>query len=416
MQAEILTIGDEILIGQIVDTNSAWMGQKLNEAGINVKQITSVSDNEQHIINALNEAKQRADIILITGGLGPTKDDITKHTLCNYFNSGLIFNEDVYKQVEYLFKIRGREVTAINRKQAEVPSNCTAIANTVGTAPGMWFEEEEKIFMSMPGVPFEMKAMMEKEVIPRLIKKFKTPFIFHKTILTQGIGESFLADLIADWEDGLPAHIKLAYLPSPGMVRLRLTGRGESEKIKAEVIKQYQSVAPLIEKYVFGYDSETLESVIAQLLTSKKQTIACAESCTGGYLSHRITSVPGSSNYFMGSVIAYDNSIKEQFLDVDPELIRVRGAVSEPVVIAMAESVKRKFKTEYAIATSGIAGPAGGSTEKPIGTVWIGISTPEVTFAKCFRLGDNRMRIIQVAADTALNMLRKELSGKTIDV
>lgn len=409
MNAEIITIGDEILIGQIVDTNSAWMAKQLNDIGINIKQITSVSDNAQHIVNALDEAQTRADIILMTGGLGPTKDDITKLTLSKYFNSPLVFDENTYKNVETLFRIRGKEVSPVNRKQAEVPDKCTPIPNKSGTAPGMWFNQNGKVFVSMPGVPFEMKTMMEHEIIPRLKKQFNTPFIYHKTILTQGIGESMLAEMIEKWEDNLPAHIKLAYLPSPGMVRLRLTAKGDSEKIKQEVEEEWLKVKPLIEHVVYGYENEKLEEIVGRLLREKKQTLSIAESCTGGYLSHLITSVSGCSDYYFGSLVSYANSIKENYLEVDSETLRIHGAVSEPVVLAMATHVKEKFKTGYAIATSGIAGPSGGTAEKPVGMVWIAISTPQKTFAKCIRLGDHRLRNIQVASDTALNMLRKEL-------
>jgi nicotinamide-nucleotide amidase len=409
MQAEIITIGDEILIGQIVDTNSAWMAQQLNDIGINIKQITSVSDDEQHIINALNEAKNRADIIFMTGGLGPTKDDITKNTLCKYFKTKLVFNEKAYAAVEYQFKIRGKEVTPVNRKQAELPESCTAVYNKNGTASGMWFENDGKHFISMPGVPFEMKAMMENDVLPLLKQKFKTPFIYHKTVLTQGAGESFLAEMIENWEDNLPPHIRLAYLPSPGAVRLRLTAKGDSEKIKQETEEQVIKLKHIIEKYIYGYDDETLEGIVGKLLRDKKQTVSTAESCTGGYISHLITSVEGSSDYYIGSIISYANSIKENFLNVDAATIENDGAVSEPVVLAMAKTLKEKFNTDYSIAVSGIAGPGGGSAEKPVGTVYIAIATPQKVFAKSFRFGNNRMRNIHVSGQTALNMLRKEL-------
>lgn len=409
MNAEIITIGDEILIGQVVDTNSAWMAQKLNDIGIDVKQITSVSDNEEHIINSLNHARKRADIIFITGGLGPTKDDITKNTLCKYFNTTLVFDEKAFAAVEYQFKIRGKEVTATNRKQAELPESCTPVYNKNGTASGMWFEEKGKNFISMPGVPFEMKAMMEDDILPQLKKKFKTPFIYHRTVLTQGAGESFLADMIENWEENLPGHIKLAYLPSPGAVRLRLTAKGNAEKIKEETEDQVNKLKYIIEKYIYGYDDNSLEEITGNLLKEKKQTLSTAESCTGGYIAHLITSVPGSSEYFIGSIVSYANRIKENFLNVSSDILNNHGAVSEPVVLAMAKSVKEKFSTDYSIAVSGIAGPSGGTAEKPVGTVWIAIATPEKVFAKSFRFGNNRLRNIQVSGQTALNMLRKEL-------
>jgi len=409
MLAEIITIGDEILIGQVVDTNSAWMAQQLNDIGIDVKQITSVSDSEQHIINTLNQAKLRADIILITGGLGPTKDDITKNTLCKYFNTKLVFDEKAYAAVELQFKIRGKEVTPVNRKQAELPENCKAVYNKNGTASGMWFEEGGKVFISMPGVPFEMKAMVENDVIPLLKQKFKTPFIYHKTVLTQGAGESFLADMIETWEENLPPHIKLAYLPSPGAVRLRLTAKGNAEKIKEETGEQVNKLKRIIEKYIYGYDDETLEEIIGKLLKEKKQTLSTAESCTGGYIAHLITAVAGSSDYFMGSIVSYANRIKENLLNVDADLLEQYGAVSEQVVLAMAKNVKEKFNTDYSIAVSGIAGPGGGTVQKPVGTVWIALATPEKVFAQNFRFGNHRFRNILVSSQTALNMLRKEL-------
>ncbi len=410
--AEIITIGDELLIGQVVDTNSAWMGQKLNEIGIKVHQKTAISDNEEHIITALNEAKQRADIILITGGLGPTKDDLTKYTLCKYFKSNLRFDDLVFLDIEKIFRSRGKEVTDTNRGQAEVPEKCTVIRNSRGTAPGMWFEQDEKIIVSMPGVPNEMKTMMEKDVLNMLKVKFKTPFIIHKNILTQGIGESFLSDMIEEWENNLPQNIKLAYLPSFGLVRLRLTATGENEielrkQVEAEVVK----VRSIAGEFIYGYDDDTLEALIGKLLKEKKQTLSTAESCTGGYIAHRITTVPGSSEYYIGSLVPYSNKIKEDFLDVETEILKTKGAVSEDVVKKMAEHIKDKFQTDYAIACSGIAGPSGGTSEKPIGTVWIAIATPKEVVTRKLQLGENRERVIMETSLNALNMLRKILVG-----
>jgi len=410
---EIITIGDELLIGQVIDTNSAWIGQKLNDIGIKVHQITSVSDNEQHILSALKEAKQRAEIILITGGLGPTKDDITKFALCKFFKSNLRFDEDVFMQVEKLFKARGREVTEVNRKQAEVPEKCEVIPNSQGTAPGMWFDDHGKIFISMPGVPYEMKSMMEASILPKLKNLFSGGAIVHKTIWFQGIGESFLSDMIEKWELALPSNIKLAYLPSAGILRLRLTATGTDEnelhdQIKQEVKKLYG----LADDFIFGEDDDSLEKVTAKLLTEKNLTISTAESCTGGYIAHRITTVPGSSAYYMGSVVAYDNSIKENFLDIDYSLIGLYGAVSEEVVIGMANSVKNKFRTDFAIACSGIAGPSGGTETKPVGTVFLAIAHPNGLFTRKLQLGSERERIIRETALHALNNLRKILIGK----
>lgn len=409
MLAEIITIGDEILIGQIVDTNSAWIGQQLNLVGVKVHQITSVSDSRQHILDAIKDASKRVQIVLITGGLGPTKDDITKVTLAEYFKTTLRFDEEAFKDVEHLFKIRGREVTAINRRQAEVPANCITLYNKVGTAPGMWFDENGVVIVSMPGVPYEMKYLMQNQVIPRLQAKFKTPFILHRTLLTQGIGESFLSELIADFEDSLPSNFKLAYLPAAGSVRLRLTAIGDEQLVKSEMNRLVDDLSERIKEYLFGYEEETLESIIGKVLIDKKLTISTAESCTGGFLSHLITAVPGSSAYYMGSTITYSNESKTELLGVPSELVQKFGAVSEEVVCAMAEGVKAKFKTDCSLATSGVAGPGGGSELKPVGTVWIAVSTPKGTFAKKVLLGDNRLRTIQVASATAINMLRKTL-------
>jgi len=416
MEVEIITIGDEILIGQIVDTNSAFIGQQLNLNGISVKQITSVSDSREHILKALAEAQSRADIVLITGGLGPTKDDITKKTLCEYFNTTLRFDENVYEDVESIFETYGKQVTPINRLQAEVPANCEVIRNKNGTAPGMWFEEKGKIYVSMPGVPYEMKVLMIEEVIPKIKSKFKLPSIFHKTVLTQGIGESSLAEIIADWEDSLAVlNIKLAYLPAPGMVRLRLSTKGADENMIVEnVEKKIEELKELISEYIYGYEVfgkeiETLEEIVGKKLCETGKTIATAESCTGGYISHLITKVPGSSVYYMGSIISYSYDIKESELGVPKNILEKDGAVSKAVVEQMAKAIREKYKTDYSISASGIAGPGGGTDEKPVGTVWIAVATPNKVISQKFLFGSNRLRNIQKTADAALNMLRKEL-------
>ncbi|MBL0064078.1 MAG: competence/damage-inducible protein A [Bacteroidetes bacterium] len=410
--AEIITIGDELLIGQVIDTNSAWMGQKLNSIGVKVKQITSVSDDADHIIAALNEARKRADLIFITGGLGPTKDDITKITLCRYFNSSLRFDEKSFEVITEIFKARGRGVTDTNRKQAEVPSNCEVLLNKWGTAPGMWFDDEGKVFVSMPGVPYEMKGIMENEVLPRLINRFKLPPIQHRTILTQGIGESNLSDLISSWEDKLPPYMKLAYLPSPGMVRLRISANGTNESaLRSEMESEVKKLISIAGEYIYGFEEEKLESIIGELLRQQGKTLSTAESCTGGYIAHKITTIPGSSDYYIGSVIAYANRIKEKFLDVDPNIFEVHGAVSEQAVKAMAAHVKEKFGTDYSIACSGIAGPGGGTEEKPVGTVWLALATPEQVITRKFLLGRVRERVIMEASQHALNLLRKALVG-----
>lgn len=409
MLAEIITIGDELLIGQVIDTNSAWIAEQLNMIGIRVHQITSISDNQEHILKTLREASKRAHLLLITGGLGPTKDDITKQTLCKYFDTSLVFSEEAYKNIENLFYHRGVAVTEINRLQAMVPANCRVLPNVNGTAPCMWFEKEGCIYISMPGVPFEMKAIMEQGVIPQLQDK-QHQVIIHRTILTEGVGESMLASIIESWEDALPEFIKLAYLPQPGMVRLRLTAYGTNRKVLQEAInKAEKELLPLAGKYIFGFDDDTMESVVGQLLRQKGMTLSTAESCTGGAIAHLITSIAGSSDYFKGSVVAYSNEVKENFLGVPSKTLINHGAVSEQTVKAMAEGIRERFATDYSIAVSGIAGPGGGTDEKPVGTTWIAVATPTGTYARKFLLGDHRGRNIRKASMAALNLLRGKL-------
>ena len=414
MLAEIMTIGDELLIGQVVDTNSAWIGQQLSLAGIQVKQISSVSDDPAHIVKALDEAQGRADIILITGGLGPTKDDLTKKTLREYFGMGWRMDEEVLKNVTRIFAAFGREVTEINKLQAQVPDGCITLMNKKGTAPGMWFEHNGKVFVSMPGVPFEMKALVSESVLPMLKQKFGLPVIIHKTILTQGIGESMLAERIEEWEDSLAAeNIKLAYLPAASMVRLRLSATGtDREKLQLAVDRKVQEVLPLINSYVYGYDDQQLEKVVGDLLLEKKQTVSTAESCTGGMIAHMITSVPGSSAYFQGSIISYANEIKMDQLGIPAGLLAQYGVVSEECVRMMAQHMREKFRTDYAVATSGIAGPGGGTEEKPVGTVWIAIAGPDKTYSKKFRFGGDRERNILASSITTLALLRKMILGE----
>ena len=414
MLAEIITIGDEILIGQVVDTNSAWIAQELNLIGFKVKQITSVSDERQHILTALKEAESRANLVLITGGLGPTKDDITKDALCEYFNSKLVFHQEAYENLERLFKRRNNKIMEVNRKQADLPHNCQPLKNIEGTAYGMWFEKETKVFVSMPGVPYEMKTIMAHEVLPRIKKHFKTPSIIHRTVLTQGVGESVLAEIISVWEDALPSYIRLAYLPSPGIVRLRLSAIGENyQELSKEIDIKIKELQQLIPEYIFGYDLEKLEEIIGKLLIARKATLSTAESCTGGYIAHLITSVPGSSEYFIGSIVPYANQIKEEELGVNKEDLIGYGAVSQQVVEKMALDIKNKYKTNYAIATSGIAGPTGGTPEKPVGTVWIAIASPQRIVSRKLLLGQNRERNILITALSALNLLRKEINDET---
>ncbi len=410
MQAEIITIGDEILIGQVIDSNSAFIADKLNLVGIKVKQISSIADDREHILKALKEASLRADLVLITGGLGPTKDDITKFTLCEYFDTELVFHEDIFKKIAERFKKLNYPALESNKRQADLPKNCTVIPNLKGTASGMWFEKKGVSYVSMPGVPFEMKPMLENGVIPLIKEKFKLPVIVHRTILTHGLGESFLAEKIKDWENALPKNLKLAYLPSPEHLRLRLSifgkDRNELEKILDE---EEQKLKSYIANYIFGHNKQNLQEVVGSLLTKVNGTIATAESCTGGNVARLITSVSGASAYFKGAIIAYSNEIKEKVLNVNPNEIENDGAVSESVVKQMAIGAKKALNTDYAIATSGIAGPGGGTDEKPVGTVWIAVAGPDKVFAKKFIFGHDRDINIRRASSTALDSMRRLL-------
>ncbi|MCB9190587.1 MAG: competence/damage-inducible protein A [Flavobacteriales bacterium] len=410
MKVEIITIGDEILIGQIVDTNSAWMATELNQIGAKVERIVTISDDMDEIISALRDAEERADLVLITGGLGPTKDDVTKKALAQYFDCGFTFHPDIAEHIARLFARFGKEITEINRLQAELPSACEPLQNDQGTAPGMWFEKNRTVFVSMPGVPYEMKGIMLNHVFPRVRAKFNTPIILHRTILTMGMGESWLSEKIEEWESSLPSGFKLAYLPSPGRVRLRISAYGnQSDRLESLLESEVQKLLSIIPELVYGFDNETIESVVGQLLRSAGQTVATAESCTGGLIAHKITSVTGASDYFLGSIVSYSNEVKVNSLGVSENVLKEFGAVSEQVVRQMAEGVRKQLKTDFGIATSGIAGPDGGTDEKPVGTVWIAVSGPSKTIAKRFQFGHNRGRNIEISANTALNMLRKEL-------
>lgn len=408
--AELLTIGDEILYGQIVDTNSQWMSAELDKIGVRVIRKTTVGDQEDEILTALAEAETRADIILITGGLGPTSDDLTKPCLARYFNCELAIHEEALAEVTEFFKSRGRELTEINRQQAALPVCCTKITNVMGTAPGMWFDKNKKAFISMPGVPHEMKKMMNDIILPKLQQQFNTPVIFHKVIRTVGIGESFLADKISGWEKTLPDHIKIAYLPSLGEVKIRLTAFGNKlEQLQLETDHLIKTFMPLAGEFVYGYDDITLEVAIGNLLREKNLTLSIAESCTGGYLSHLITSVPGSSAYFQGSMIPYAYDIKMRQLGVKPETLEKYGAVSEPTIIEMANVVRARFNTDIGVATSGIAGPGGATPEKPVGTVWIAYSDKHHTVTKKLQLSKDRMINIRMASVAVLNMIRQNI-------
>ncbi|HWD88191.1 MAG TPA: competence/damage-inducible protein A [Mucilaginibacter sp.] len=409
MQAEIITIGDEILIGQVVDTNSAWIAQKLNAIGVRVKQISSVSDDREHILTALKEARERADIILITGGLGPTKDDITKKTLAEYFGVGLVENKAALANVEAIFRrIRGTltELLEVNKQQAMVPENCEVILNRNGTAPGMWFNNNGKVYMSMPGVPHEMMYMMEEAVIPKLKAMFKLPYIIHHTILTAGEGESYLAEKIKDIEESLPSYIKLAYLPKLGQVRLRLSGYGEDEAMLQKEVSQFAArITERVGSVVIAQADIPIEKAILNFMAGRELTLSAAESCTGGYISHLITQHPGSSKVFFGGAVSYSYELKESILGVKNETLWQYGAVSEQTVTEMVQGALLNFKSDYAVAVTGIAGPDGGTPEKPVGTVWIGVANKGKTVVKKFLFGNKRQQNIERTAIAALNML-----------
>ena len=407
VNAEIIAIGDELLYGQIMDTNSHWISQELDAVGVRVVRKTTVGDNRTDILTAFEEASKRADLILITGGLGPTQDDLTKPLLAEYFGCEIVEVPEAVAAVSAYFTRRGREMTLLNTLQGHLPTCCTYVPNEVGTAPGMWFEQKGCYWMSMPGVPHEMKKLVKDFVLPKLSQVFELPVIYHKLIKTAGIGESWLADLIKDWENALPAHIRLAYLPSLGHVKLRLTAFGTNkEQLQQEVAAQIQVLLPQIEKYVYGYDEETLETALGKLLKYAGKTIALAESCSGGYVSHLITTVPGSSAYFQGAVVPYHNAFKERILGVKSETLSSHGAVSEATVAEMAEGVRQLFNADYGLASSGIAGPDGGTADKPVGTVWIGCAGPEGVETRKLQLTQDRMLNIQLTGVAVLNLFR----------
>jgi nicotinamide-nucleotide amidase len=410
MKAEIITIGDEILIGQIVDTNSAWIAEQFNLNGIEIHQITSVHDDTEHIKDALKKAEDNVDLVILTGGLGPTKDDITKHALCEYFNTRLVFHEPTFEHIKQRFKNRNIDLNKLNRDQALIPESCTVLPNKAGTAPGMWFEKNDTIFVSVPGIPFEMKYLVENEILPRLQNNGKTKAIFHKTVQTQGLPESMLAERIENWETSLPKNIKLAYLPNPMSVRLRLSAIGTNvNDLKEQIQGEIERLKQIIPDHIFGFDNETLAEVLGRMLFEKGQTLAVAESCTGGYISHLITSVPGSSGWYKGGITAYSNEIKQNLLGVATESLEKYGAVSEQVVREMAEGIRKRLNSDFAVATSGIAGPAGGTEEKPVGTLWIALAGPANTVAEKFVFGDNRERNIIRSSQTALQILRRAI-------
>lgn len=407
VNASIVTIGDELLNGHTVDTNSTWMSKELNGIGIRVQRRVAVGDSWDEIWSVLDEEGGRSDIVLITGGLGPTADDITKPLLCKYFNGRLVVDRQAQDNVRSIFERLNRPLLERNLKQAEVPDVCTVIQNHRGTAPGMWFEKEGKAYVSMPGVPHEMKGMMKRDVLPRLSERFRLPPIVHRTLLTAGIGESFLAERIADFENGLPGNIKLAYLPSYGMVRLRLTSRGTDPRTTAELEAEFDMLKQQVTDVMVTDTDKSLNQVVGDILRERRQTLSAAESCTGGYISHLITSVPGSSAYYLGGAVVYANDAKKGMLGVSADTLERFGAVSEQTVLEMARGILKATGSDFAISTSGIMGPDGGSDEKPVGTVWVGLAAKDRESTSRFQFRFDRLRNIELTANHGLNALRK---------
>jgi len=413
MKAAIITIGDEILIGQIIDTNSSYMAKALDKIGIATYEMASISDDKSHILKTLHEVQNNFDVVLITGGLGPTKDDITKKTFCDYFDDVLVQNDAVLDQVKSIIEgIYKKPITQLNRDQALVPSKSKVLFNKMGTAPGMLMEHQNTVFVSLPGVPYEMKYLIDNEVIPYLVEKFERPYIVHKTLMTYGRGESIIAEQIEDWETNLPSFIKLAYLPSPGKVRLRLTARGSDEAVLINsVLSEIEKLKPLIGDIIIGYDEEeTIEVILTRALSEKHLTLATAESCTGGKIAQLISSVPGSSACFNGGIVAYSNQIKIDVLKVNSDTIRQFSVVSKEVAKEMALNCRSIFNTDYAIATTGNAGPTKGNSEAEIGTVFIAIATPNEVFVEEFNFGQPREKVTDRAVYKALEWLYKEIS------
>ncbi len=410
MQAEIISIGDEILIGMTMDSNAAWMGSELTNLGIEVYQMTSISDKREHILKVLDESLERSELVLITGGLGPTSDDITKKTLSEYFNTRLVQDDGVLENIERFMKNRGLHMNENNIKQAEVPEGCRVLSNELGTAPGMWFEKNGKVLVSMPGVPYEMKYIMSTHVIPGIKKYFKRPFIKYRLVMTFGTFEAHLAEILENFENEMPDSVRLAYLPTSGIIKLRLTVRGEDEaKIDQVLDEQIEKLYNIIPEYIYGLDGISLEEATGNILRDNNLTVSVAESCTGGNISRMITSVPGSSDYFTGSVIAYSNQIKIDELGVRKGNLELNGAVSEEVALQMATGIRKKYNTDYGISTTGIAGPGGGTDEKPVGTVWIAVSSKHGSRAEKHNFAFTRSNNIRRASLSALNLLRKRV-------
>src|SRR5690606_5692861 len=412
MLAEIITIGDEILIGQVVDTNSAHISKELNKIGVKVYQITSVQDDRAHILQAFEDAKKHADLVIITEGLGPTKDDITKQTFCDFFDDLLVEDKNVVENIQNLFKkYHLNKPLPANLRQAMVPSKATSLMNLHGTAPGMWMEKDETVFVSLPGVPYEMKHLLKEEVLPRIINRFSRPFIYHKTLLTYGLGESAVAERIENWENDLPENIKLAYLPSLGKVRLRLSSTGNDEKLLQESVDiQMNALSEMLSDIAIGFEDETsIAELIGKILTEKGKSYSVAESCTGGRIASEITHYAGASSSFMGGIIPYDTNLKTKILGVPKEIIDTYNVVSIPVAEEMAKRCCKLFESDYAMATTGIAGPTKGDGDEEIGTVCIAIATPRGIISEKFQFGNDRFRVIEKTANKAFEMLLKEI-------
>ncbi|WP_035673661.1 CinA family nicotinamide mononucleotide deamidase-related protein [Flavobacterium sp. 83] len=412
MKATIITIGDEILIGQIVDTNSGFIAKSLDKIGVEINEMISISDDKKHILDTFAKLQNTVDLVVITGGLGPTKDDVTKKTFCDYFEDKLVVDQKVLAHVTQLIEgFYKRTITQINKDQALVPSRCTVLHNQVGTAPGMWMKKENTVFISLPGVPFEMKYLVEHEIIPKVVHEYKRPYIIHKTILTYGQGESMVAERIEEWENNLPKFIKLAYLPAPGRVRLRLSARGtDKEKLEAAIEENVKSLDVIIHDIIVGFDDdETLEVVVGEMLAKQNKTVSTAESCTGGKIAEVLTSVPGASNYFKGSIVSYATEVKIDVLGISESIINEYSVVSREVVSAMALSVKKMMKTDYAIATTGNAGPSKGDSNAEVGSVFIALATPTEVIVEEFNFGQPREKVIDRAVIKSLELLQKEI-------
>ena len=418
MKATIVTIGDEILIGQIVDTNSGFIAKALDKIGVEINEMISISDKKEHILETFEKLQDQVDLVFVTGGLGPTKDDVTKKTFCDYFEDELVVNTKVLDHVTQLIEgIYKRPITQINKDQALVPSKCTVLFNTFGTAPGMWMQKGNTVFISLPGVPYEMKGLIENEIVPKIIKEYKRPYIIHQTVLTYGQGESMVAERIEDWENSLPGFIKLAYLPSPGRVRLRLSARGiDEQKLKEALAENVLSLTHLIGDIIVGLeDSDTIEAVVGKVLTDRKMTLATAESCTGGKIAQVLTSIPGSSAYFKGSIVSYTKEVKIDVLNVPQALIEKYSVVSAEVAEVMASSVQKIMKADYAISVTGNAGPTKDDTDEEIGTVFIALATPEKVISEKFNFGQPREKVIDRAVNKGLEMLREEILKNTLE-